>query len=146
MTFATNLKPDAFVKRRLVSGSIWLELDGVSFPGDEWDDFPVVTLGFWLTNIQPLLLGKSTVCECPFMDGPYQFNVEIDNEICSITLVDRATDEEEILVRANVDFALLVKQMLSASEIVVDTCKRNHWIDADLLNLEKLVLDVKPQL
>jgi hypothetical protein len=69
--------------------------------------------------------------------------VEIDKEIFSVTLVDRKTDDEKILVRANGDFELLVKQMLSASETLVETCKHNHWIDDDLLNLERLVLDVK---
>jgi hypothetical protein len=144
MTFSIKLTSEAFVRRRLVSGPIWLELDGLSFPAHEWDDFPVVILGFWLTNIQPFLLGQSSVCECPFMDGPYQFNVQAYRKDCvSVTLVERGGEEEKALVTAKVNSVLLVEQMLSAGEIVVHACKRNHWIDDDLLNLEKLIVDAR---
>lgn len=146
MTFAIKVNSESFVRRRLVSGPIWLELDGVSFPAHEWDDFPVVILGFWLTNIKPLLLGQSHVCECPFMDGPYQFNVHVDRkDLFRVALVEREVDEQKSLVTAEVDSEVLVRQMLSASEIVVHTCKRNDWIDDDLLNLQKLVLDTRHQ-
>ena len=144
MTFAIHLKPDAFARRRLVSGPIWLELGGLSFPAHEWDDFPVVVLGFWLNNLKPLLLGQSTACECLFMDGPYQFNIHrYSRKQLSVTLVKRGVDEEKELLTANVTSVLLVRQMISASEIAVQTCKRNQWIDNDLLTLEQLIVDAK---
>jgi hypothetical protein len=122
-------------------------LDRVSFPAHQWDDFPVVILGFWLTNIEPLLLGQSTMCECPFMDGAYQFDVRMEHkDLFSVTLVERHVDEKETLLTADVDCELLIGQLLAASEIVVHTCKSNGWNDDDMLNLEKLMLDAKGRL
>ncbi|HEU4768027.1 MAG TPA: hypothetical protein VFS77_11655 [Pyrinomonadaceae bacterium] len=107
-------------------------------------DFPVAILGFWLTNIQPLVRGRATFCECPFMDGPYQFDIHVDREnLFTVTLVDREADADETLATARVDSELLLRQLVSASETVIQTCQRNQWIDHDLSNLEALVLETK---
>lgn len=144
MTFAIKLKPEAFVKRRLVTGPIWLELDGSSFPAREWDDFPVAILGFWLTNLKPLLLTQAAECDCPFMDGPYSFYVQIQidrKDFFSVTPVDRTADDKKFLSTTNVNAHLVVEQLLSASQIVIQTCRRNGWVADDLLTLERLVAD-----
>src|SRR5262245_65003096 len=75
MSFSVKLRPNELVKRRLVSGPIWLEMDGQAFPIDAWYDFPVVILGWWLSNLKPLVTNQSMSCECPFMDGHYRFDV-----------------------------------------------------------------------
>jgi len=87
------------------------------------------------------------MCECPFMDGAYQFDVRMEHkDLFSVTLVERHVDEKETLLTADVDCELLIGQLLAASEIVVHTCKSNGWNDDDMLNLEKLMLDAKGRL
>ena len=145
--FKIKLKTDEFAKRRLVSGPIWLELDGVSFPAHEWVDFPVAILGFWLTNIQPLMRGRATFCDFPFMDGPYLLGIHVERKgVFTLTPVDREADEDETLVPASIDSELLLRQLVCASEAVIATCQRNQWIDQDLSNLEALVLETKRHL
>jgi len=70
-SFRVKIDPDALVKLRLVSGPIWIKAGAESFPGTGWTDFPVVILGFWLTNIQPVAERRLKKCRLPFMDGPY---------------------------------------------------------------------------
>jgi hypothetical protein len=137
VTFVINVKPEVFVKERLVIGPIWVEMEGYSFPGTEWPDFPVAILGFWLTNIKPLMVEESTTCECPFMDGPFQFNIRVAvHDHWVVTFIERHAGKERSLTTATVNRELLVAQLLSAAKTVVDHCRREQWIDDDLLNLE----------
>ena len=139
MTFAVNFKAEAFVRRRLVSGPIWLEVGGVSFPSFEWVDFPVLILGFWLTNIRSLTLGQSNMCECPFMDGPYQFNLSREKGQLGLTLVERRVAKDHVFLTTTVDPDLLLEQISNAGELVVEMCEGKAWVDNDLITLKTLV-------
>lgn len=79
-------------------GRIWVELDGAAFPDDEWIDFPVVIVGWWLQNIRTLILGNVSECRCRFMDGPYYFEVSkhSEEELLIILVHDSSTGRAEV--------------------------------------------------
>src|SRR4030095_5433635 len=142
--FAVNVETNALVRRRLVSGPIWLEINGESFPGRGWEEFPVVILGFWLTNLQPVVFDKSHRCGCPFMDGPYRFDIDVvEPKQWAVTFVDREANKEKILLTAKVDSDVVLNSIVSSAEAVVSVCRRKQWFDDDLSNLEGLIRDTK---
>ena len=76
-----------------VIGPIWLEIDGRDFPGEGWDDFPVVILGWWLSEAKPLLTNQTGSRERLFMDGSYEFEVNVlGKELWEGALIKRGLD------------------------------------------------------
>lgn len=143
-TLEVHIAPDAFVKRRLVSGPIWLEMAGESFPSKGWIDFPVAILGFWLSNLNPVILAQSRTCECPFMDGPYEFDIEVRGDrLWTVSLLDRDKPGNDPFLSAHVDSRSLITNVLSSAEIVAQVCRAEGWIDRDLFDLEAKVIDIR---
>lgn len=132
--------PEDFVKRRLVSGPIWLNVNSQSFPGSGWLDFPVVVLGFWLTNLQPLVLGSLQECGCLFMDGPYAFDVKVvaHNE-WALNFVERTANGKCSLLTVTLEASVVLSQIRTAAHAVVNLCRKRDWVDDDVIRLEKLL-------
>ena len=64
---------DSTIARRSsgsITGVIFFRMLGKPFPADDWSDFPIVLLGWWLEALASLYLGQDR-CELEFMDGPY---------------------------------------------------------------------------
>jgi hypothetical protein len=142
--FKIALNLDQLLKSRLVFGPIWLEVDSTSFPGFGWTDFPVAILGFWLVNIQPMLLGRAESCECPFMDGPYVFRVEVSShsEWKLSMFEDSALKGNPVGVRILPSRAVL-NQLITTAEILLQKCEEKDWVDQDAATLKDSLVQVK---
>ncbi len=65
-----------------ITGRLWLRLTATrertdidAFPGDEWSDFPVTVLGWWLGRLARDTGSGEAIERCQFMDGPFAFTV-----------------------------------------------------------------------
>jgi hypothetical protein len=144
MDFSVRLKTSEFVKRRSVVGPIWLEIGGQAFPIDAWYDFPVAILGYWLGNMKPLIVNQAVRCECPFMDGPYLFEVTAQKRDCwVVTFIRDDLDGKKCLVKGELAPPALISEVLSAAETVIDLCQQRRWESDDLVTLEKEAEEVK---
>ncbi len=142
-TFKIALNLDQLAKDRLIFGPIWLEVDSTNFPGLGWTDFPVAILGFWLVNIQPMLLGRVESCECPFMDGPYEFRLEvISHSKWKLSMFDRSASEEDLGIRV-LDSRAVLDQLITTAESLVQKCEEKNWLDRDLIALTDSLAQVK---
>lgn len=145
MSFSVKLSADDFVKRRLVSGPIWLEMDNKLFPVDAWYDFPVVILGWWLTNMKPLITNQAVGCQCPFMDGPYRFDITARKQAdWLVTFIRDDLDGEKSLLEGEIDPRVLTHEVLTAACTVADLCRLKGWESEDLATLEKEIKLVAP--
>ncbi len=143
MSFSVKLKPADYVKRRSVTGPIWLEMNGQQFPIDVWYDFPVAILGFWLDNMKPLLTNRATQCECPFMDGPYRFDVTARKQRhWIVTFIRDDLDGEKRLLEGEVDPRILISEVLLSANTVVKLCRQKGWESEDLATLQDRIKDV----
>lgn len=140
--FKIALNLDQLVKNRLVFGPIWLEVDSINFPGFGWTDFPVAILGFWLQNIQPMLLGRVESCECPFMDGPYSFRLEVNNGSKWKLSMFEGSALKEVGSRILPSGAVL-NQLISTAEILGQTCEEKEWLDPDAATLTDSLVQIK---
>jgi hypothetical protein len=144
MSFSVNLRTSEFAQRRLVKGPIWLEIDGQEFPIDGWYDFPVVILGWWLCNMKPLLADRAIKCECAFMDGPYKYEIAVQKQSgWTLTCIKDDLNGEKRLLRKEIDPKLLVSEVLSSANIVINLCKEKGWESDDLLTLMNEAEEVK---
>lgn len=140
--FSVKVDPESSVKRRLVSGPIWLETGSESFPGRGWIDFPVVILGFWLTNLQPLLELRAKSTQLHFMDGPYSCNVEASSpDHWMMTFVQR--NAQGALFTSAIEASIVVEQVIAAADVVARFCRQHQWIDSDLEALESSLQAIK---
>ena len=142
--FKIALDLGQLAKSRLVFGPIWLEVDSTSFPGSGWTDFPVAVLSFWLANIQPLLVGRAESCECPFMDGPYVFRLEVSSPSeWKLSLFEDSTLKADPAGIKILSSRAVVKQLIAAAETLLQKCEEEDWLDQDAATLKDSLVQVK---
>lgn len=60
--------------RGAISGRLFFEIDDTFFPSEEWFDFVMPVLGWWIENVMRLNLPDAEVKQV-FMDGPYEIRM-----------------------------------------------------------------------
>ena len=148
MSFYVKLSPNELENDgRLVTGPIWLEMDGQAFPIDSWYDFPIVILGWWLHNMRPLITKQSIICECRFMDGPYRFVITVRKPgDWAVTFIRDDIDGVKRLFEKKVDPQALISEVISAANLIIKVCKQNEWISKDLNALDNELREFKEQM
>ncbi len=76
--FKTTVKVNTFSRTKLgrTTGVIFCSLEGYDFPVYNWDDFPIVILGWWIDSLNSLGEEGSSQ-ELLFMDGPFALNLTV---------------------------------------------------------------------
>lgn len=146
MSFFIRLRTSEFLRRRSgsVVGPVWLEMDGQEFPIDVWYDFPVVIAGWWLSNVKSLIANEAVKCACPFMDGPYKFDVTVQSRSSwTVTFIKDEVGREKRLLERQVEPKVIVSEMLASANTVVKLCQEKQWESEDLVILEREIGEVK---
>jgi hypothetical protein len=89
VSFAIHVTPgNAPTRLYLTAGA-----DDVPFPADNWLDFPVIVLTWWLTDYAAMRAHGSPVSSS-FMNGPYVFEISPvdDGESLHVRFLRRTTD------------------------------------------------------
>jgi hypothetical protein len=118
-----------------LTGPICLRVEADCFPDPQWDDFPVIILGWWIEGLLEVAYGRAKAFEGRFMDGPYSFVVERTNGIsASVTLHEPNASRFQ-----TVGLQALLASTAAAGAQVVHASKVNGWANADLTRLEALL-------
>ena len=130
--------PESFSQRMsgAINGVVWLTIDGNAFPAQQWDDFPVVILNWWLQSLNGLVTNQSKRARCNFMDGPFWFEVKTAQNgelMLRFYRSSKAGDELRMQVRSSL--SMIVETMRSAAKTVIDVCKKEGWHSSDLEQL-----------
>ncbi len=131
--------------QRNITGIIALRVGEAYFPEREWNDFPVIILGWWLTELLQLWRGEPEAAEgviCAFMDGAFYYSVSAQGERWLIECVEGTLDEE-IVAEAEVDRAGFMKEMLACAAQLLNACHARNWRTADTDKLAALVARVE---
>lgn len=137
-TFSIKVLPDTLTKSAagLITGKIHAEADSIMFPEYEWDDFVVIVLCWWLESISGLIAGREKRCTCEFMDGPFQFNIEVkDLDIWMIQFVERRLASDECLLQSVFSPQEIIGSVLSAAKLVINLCLEKGWTSTDITTL-----------
>ena len=76
--FQIAVAEDAFqlMTSGALTAGIWMRCGSELFPDEDWNDFPVSILTWWLREVSDLESGTTEESECCFMDGPFSFRIE----------------------------------------------------------------------
>lgn len=102
MTFSifVDLSSDRFHQEVAKGGNLLVKMhiryDQSAFPSEDWFDFPVIVLGWWLEDLGRLRRARKPVIST-FMDGPYEFAMTKHDESIELLFRRRTkTGHEEV--------------------------------------------------
>ena len=76
--FKIKVKRRFFLSSSDLFGDIFFEFEKGFFPGENWNDFILIILDWWINAVLDLVDKKKT--ELDFMDGPYAISISLNNE------------------------------------------------------------------
>jgi hypothetical protein len=129
---------DSFQQTRLgtISGLIWVEHDRVCFPEKQWSDLIAAVIRGWLEDITKLVSGSKKDAELWFMDGPFQIRVSsLNPNLWLLSLENRRSSTQ--LLQFESKPSQFVGELLKASSIVVDSCKKKNFVSSDIEHIER---------
>jgi hypothetical protein len=116
-----------------ITGLIFLRGPNGAFPQEQWSDFSVVILAWWIEGLTEVVDNQKHSFEGMFMDGPYAFRVESENgQNGQIAWGKRG---EEVAV-GTVNVPDLLRSAIVAGRLVSEACRVQNWSGRDVKNLE----------
>jgi hypothetical protein len=120
-----------------ITGQLAIQVDGTWFPEQQWSDFPVVVLGWWLQAWQGLAAGEAAVLR--FMDGPYQVVLSWQPDACvDVALEDSHRSGPRSVTCGPVSPAAVSRALGEAALSVVRACDGRGWGGQDIDALRAL--------
>lgn len=110
-----------------ITGRLALRVSERWFPEEHWNDFPVVVLSWWLSEIDGLSTGNGARFD--FMDGPFAVQAVVDE--LGNAVLDFLRDDE-FLGEARVAVSALVDSIFAAAHETLAGCEQHEWKTADI--------------
>jgi len=126
-------------RKGAILGNIWVKLGEIAFPSDDWSDFVVVILTWWLDKIPALRQHNSgSIHELQFMDGPYYIQLIIDDqEMVWIVCKERITNGSRVIYECHCLNEEICKAIISAARTVLNIVETRDWITPETQKLMK---------
>jgi hypothetical protein len=119
-----------------VTGNIWLEINGNSFPKYRWNDFVVVVLGWWASALLKLVRGSSTQEMVPFMEGPFAVElIMTPSGMLLFRALQRVDRNIEVATGEKPAASFVVAFILQSREIL-ETCRQQECLSEDTEKLK----------
>lgn len=126
-----------------VTGVIYFDLEDRQFPEKSWNDFVVVILNWWLSEIANLTSGKVDVVELLFMDGPFLLRVrKRTNLLCFVECV-KQTDPQGTKYAYMVSTHDLSGNLLDVATRVKSVCSQHAWENREIDELDRRIGDLQ---
>jgi|LSQX01.1.fsa_nt_gb hypothetical protein len=126
-------------RKGAVLGNVWVKLGEFAFPSDDWSDFVVVILTWWLNTIPALRQHNSaSIHELQFMDGPYYIQMTTDDqEIVWIVCKERIVNGYRVIYECHCLNEEICKAIISAARTVLNIAKTRDWVTPETQKLMK---------
>jgi hypothetical protein len=137
---AVVVAPRSFDRSRsgAITGPIWFEHAArdesrAAFPEQNWVDFPVVILGWWLEELGAFARGEQSEATCRFMDGPFECRIRraapsLIRVRCVGDYLNGTREVATFLARE----ASLHASVATAVDDVLAECGRRGWSGSDI--------------
>ena len=106
------------------------------FPDENWYDFVIVILNFWLSEIIKMRQKNKRKGKFYFMDGPAYFTIEKRVKV----FVFEGYLNDKILITKQIDFEEFNNTILTNSTDILDEMEKRNWSSADIENLKKNII------
>jgi hypothetical protein len=137
-SFDIKIEPDTLIRRDSGSiiGRIWITIGNWAFPSVAWDDFPVVILSWWIETLLRVSSEGSESGKCYFMDGPFWFEINKQEDGLSMVRFYRDSKAESKILRdQRCKISIVTEAVLSAASATIAACHERNWNSTDLDNL-----------
>jgi len=128
---------NSWKNNRPIITSITIKINSNYFPSEDWDDFSVVILNWWLENIIAHCEGQ-LLSDNNFMDGPFLFRTRVDGDWIEISFYEDETLEgDEKLVKyfeTRLSFKAYAQVVINAAKSLLDKLK-TIGVDDDDINI-----------
>lgn len=106
-----------------IYGEIYIEVEGIIFPFENWTDIVSGMLDMWLWNLLNLLKADMHGdYELHFMDGPYFIKISGDgSKIVSVSYYTNDTIKDNLIFKVNI--ISIIDEVLNVVEKIIK-CKR----------------------
>ena len=118
---------------RRVFGKLSVLVNGAYFPFEEWDDFVVIVLGWWVEAL-PMLHVATRKTHFSFMEGPYEFVITPSGG--AVQCVKSGRVQMEV---SEVDVEQFCTSVVSAARSCLNTVERLGLEDEDSRKLRALL-------
>ncbi len=118
-----------------ISGVLAVEVNGRWFPERDWNDFPVVVLGWWLQSWRQVAQGSSASFR--FMDGPYSFAAYWQGNRLCLALQDEHKNGADPELVGALSPETVGRAIESAAAAVLRACHHAGWSGADVDTLKR---------
>lgn len=131
-------------KHNSITGEIFFQVGSELFPEENWSDFIVVVLGWWLNALKKFCESGDTLFEMVFMDGPLKIRSKLKTEsVLELSFIKRYSDCEDVLFSTDCTIDNLKKCMLKAARKVLREIEDRQWETCDTVALKNLVYSFK---
>lgn len=137
--FAVQVVPRSFKKSSAdtITGVVCITIgDKFMFPDAVWDDIVVEVVSWWMRCIAGMLERSERECVCQFMDGDFQYVVEVQNDGLWLMRfvhghLEFNPDTAKVLREALYEPHGVVDAVLRAAQVCVDACHALGWTTLD---------------
>jgi hypothetical protein len=125
---------------QLVRGKIAIEYAGVFFPEEDWNDFPIVVLGWWLEEIKKLSrCGPGTTGRVRFMDGPFECALSFTGpDTLNLSFVDEGSRPAQMVGSAETSLGAFLAESIRVASELLKVCEHKGWKSRDIDRLREL--------
>ena len=141
--FSILWKKDFYVANDLISFPLYIIADGNTFPDDEWTDFGVVVLRWWLSAIQSAELNKAKCFELVFMDGPYIIECQREDQNVHMTFVCKRRCDS-VLFEYKTSFSTLMAEVVRTSKEILKYTRQLGLSNKELDKLSQMLRVYSP--
>lgn len=122
-----------------ITGVVFFDFGIYRFPEKGWNDVIVVVLGWWLSSLENIVVGRSDRGEFRFMDGPLYIRInKLKNGSCRVECLDKGVDES-IEYSGCYQFEEVLESVLDAAKSTSYDCSQLGWNSDDVDKLNSLI-------
>lgn len=110
------------------------------FPERGWDDFVVIILNWWIESTILSCSGVDSICY--FMDGPYYFVIEPENDNFNVVFISKK-NEKEIIYSKSIKQKDFLRLLLKITNIVLREVMNKHMVSEEIVKLKKNYRDLQ---
>lgn len=139
-----NLDSIEMSKSGAITGEIFFEISNGFFPEENWSDFIVVILGWWINNLIDYYERNDESFELCFMDGPLSVEAKKKTEeIIELSFLRINDDKKQNFFKTECLEKTLRKRILSAARKILRKAEIEQWSTESIKGLKKGVSRLK---
>ena len=121
----------------------YLSFNDVFFPSNQWTDFAIIVLNWWISAIIENYKKKNAKFKLFFMDGPYYVECLKHGSVVHLSFIEEKKLKQTIC-EGDVEIEVLVAELISVSSEIIQAIKKHDFGELrDFNNLEKALAKLK---